>query len=205
MKYDDEDYNPYASFEGGCSVHGEDYMRECTICGIEFCAICFPNSELCSDCAAQNDDLDDEEDLTTSDGDKEEMRIVNELAPDDPEIEKETAAALSSFGEVDDDESAPPEAIFIAASVTRVEKLKIATSKSAQKTKKADSKAKKHPSKPKKTIKKAVKPAKSAVKTSKAAKSGKSASKKIAPPQKTVKKAAKPVAKSKKTAGKKKK
>ena len=60
MNYDDEEYDPYAGFNGGCPVHGEDYMRECTVCGAEFCTACFPNSDVCGECADQGVDLDDE-------------------------------------------------------------------------------------------------------------------------------------------------
>jgi len=46
----------------GCPVHGDEYMRECTMCGAEFCRICYPKSAVCPDCAEQANEDDDEED-----------------------------------------------------------------------------------------------------------------------------------------------
>jgi hypothetical protein len=43
----------------GCMVHGDEYMRECRMCGVEFCAKCAPGT-VCPDCAEnQDDDLDE--------------------------------------------------------------------------------------------------------------------------------------------------
>jgi hypothetical protein len=45
----------------GCDLHGDDRMRECSMCGIEFCALCFPNSVMCPGCASETveDELED--------------------------------------------------------------------------------------------------------------------------------------------------
>lgn len=150
MNYDDEEYDPYAGFNDGCPIHGEDYMRECTVCGAEFCTACFPNSSVCEECA-EGADLDDEEEF--GDGDADEMKIVEELAPDDPELDKETEAALLSFGELDD-EAAPSDDVL-----QKAEKQKDAVAKAAAKAAKP---ARKPASKPaaQSTGKKVVAPAK---------------------------------------------
>ena len=137
MNYDDEEYDPYAGFGGeGCPVHGEDYMRECSVCGEEFCAQCFPGSDVCEECAAQGRDLDDDEDGFGGE-ESEEMKIVAELAPDDPELDKETEEALKSFGDLDD-ESAPSDDVFQEAekrteAVAKAAKKAAAAKKSAAK------------------------------------------------------------------------
>jgi len=52
MNMDEEEYDAYA-YGSGCAVHGEDFLCECTLCGIEYCSACFRHSTLCADCAAQ--------------------------------------------------------------------------------------------------------------------------------------------------------
>lgn len=151
MHYDDEEYDPYAGFNDGCPIHGEDYMRECTVCGAEFCTLCFPNSGVCEECAEQGADLDDEEEF--GDGDADEMKIVEELAPDDPELDKETEAALLSFGDFED-ESAPTDDVL-----QKAEQQKDAVAKAAAKAAKTAKKpAAKSAAKP--TGKKAAAPSK---------------------------------------------
>ncbi|MDR0994594.1 MAG: hypothetical protein LBN38_08570 [Verrucomicrobiota bacterium] len=83
MNYDDEEYSPYAGFGSGCDIHGDNYMRECTMCGIEFCAVCFPNSSLCADCSAQGDDFDEEEEELTTEEERE-LRLLDEFNDDAP-------------------------------------------------------------------------------------------------------------------------
>ena len=144
MNYDDEEYDPYAGFGGGgCSVHGEDYMRECSVCGMEFCTICFPNSNVCEECADQGRDLDED---AFDDGDAEELKIVAELAPDDPELDKETEAALNSFGEPDDEtDSAPSDDILQAAEKSQEAVAREAAKAKAAAKPKAQSKPKAKP------------------------------------------------------------
>lgn len=71
MRMEDEEFSPYGGFGSGCEVHGEDYLRECTMCGIEFCSACFPNSTLCPDCAAQGEIDGDLEEENPTDEEKE--------------------------------------------------------------------------------------------------------------------------------------
>ena len=161
MNYDDEEYDPYAGFGGGCPVHGEDYMRECTVCGAEFCSACFPNSDVCEECAEEAGELDDEERFRDADAD--ELKIVEELAPDDPELDQETEAALKSFGDLEDGESgdgdAPSDDVIQAAEKQAAKAVKpakkaaakpAAKAKAAKKPAAAKPKAKKAPAKPKK-------------------------------------------------------
>ena len=161
MNYDDEEYDPYAGFGGGCPVHGEDYMHECTVCGAEFCSACFPNSDVCEECAEEAGELDDEERFRDADAD--ELKIVAELAPDDPELDQETEAALRSFGDLEDGDSAdsgapPSDDVFQAAekqAAKAVKPAKKAAAKpaakpAAKKPAAAKPKAKKAPAKPKK-------------------------------------------------------
>ena len=82
MNMEEEEFSTYGAFSSGCDIHGEDFLRECTMCGIEFCAACFPNSALCSDCAAQGDlDLEDE---PPSEEDKE-LLLLGDLPDDEVE------------------------------------------------------------------------------------------------------------------------
>ena len=90
MNYDDEDYSPYGGgFGSGCDVHGEDYLRECTMCGTEFCSVCFPNSSLCSDCSAQAEF--EEEDDENADDEVKDLHILDEFNDDEPELGDEDA------------------------------------------------------------------------------------------------------------------
>ncbi len=41
---------------GPCDVHGQQGLAVCALCGAEFCAMCFPGSELCPHCAAEAED-----------------------------------------------------------------------------------------------------------------------------------------------------
>ena len=55
MNMDDEEYSPFGGYGGGCDLHGEDFLRECTMCGIEFCSACFPRGgrpflNICANC-----------------------------------------------------------------------------------------------------------------------------------------------------------
>ena len=75
MNMEDEEFSPYGGFGSGCEIHGEDYLRECTMCGVEFCSACFPNSALCSDCAAQGDLDGDLEEESGSDEEKDLLLI----------------------------------------------------------------------------------------------------------------------------------
>ena len=82
--------------EQGCPVHGEDAMRECSMCGGEFCRECYPTS-ICPECAEQQ--VEDEEQSP----DFEDVQNLDELIGEDEEIEK---LLLES-----DEEEAPPGAL----------------------------------------------------------------------------------------------
>ena len=45
----------------GCAVHGDEHMKECSMCGAEFCRICVPRSAVCPDCVEQTDDEDEKD------------------------------------------------------------------------------------------------------------------------------------------------
>ncbi len=89
-----------------CEIHGDDYQRECNICGRHFCQRCVPRSLVCDNRADEEDpddlDLDEEfselseyEDLLDNDDDDEIDRLIEEsnlLPPediDDEDLEEE--------------------------------------------------------------------------------------------------------------------
>jgi hypothetical protein len=90
MSMEEEEFTPYGAFSSGCDIHGEDFLRECTMCGIEFCSACFPQSRLCSDCAAQGDIGDDAEEPTEEEKD---LKLLEGFNDDehDPETEEKEA------------------------------------------------------------------------------------------------------------------
>ncbi len=73
-----DDSEPMFSLGGGCMVHGDEFMTECSICGAEFCARCFPGVRLCSDCAMTQPDDDDPDAAPAEPG----------AADDDEDVEK---------------------------------------------------------------------------------------------------------------------
>lgn len=91
MSMEDEEYSPYGAYSTGCDIHGENFLRECTMCGIEFCAACVPNSALCSDCAAQAELLDDDEIEPTEE--EKELTLLEGFNDDEPPPETETPPA----------------------------------------------------------------------------------------------------------------
>ena len=80
MNMDEEEYDAYA-YGSGCGLHGEEFLCECTMCGIEYCSACFRHSTLCADCAAQAA-FDDEEAAPTDD-DKD-ILLASEFNDDEP-------------------------------------------------------------------------------------------------------------------------
>ena len=78
----DEETGLY-SMGQGCPVHGDDHMKECSMCGAEFCRICVPRSAVCPDCADSNDDESDEESPDFDD-----VRNLDELLEDDEEVDE---------------------------------------------------------------------------------------------------------------------
>ncbi|MBU1695242.1 MAG: hypothetical protein KJ726_04430 [Verrucomicrobia bacterium] len=69
--------------EPGCAVHGDEKMRECSMCGAEYCRACHPRSTVCPDCAEPSDE--DEE----ADPDFEDVKDVGEVLEDDEEEEQQ--------------------------------------------------------------------------------------------------------------------
>ena len=102
-------------YEGidSCPVHGDEYIRECNICGQHFCTRCFPRSLVGEDCHEEemHDDLDDDsefselseyEDLLEGDDDEID-RLIEEsdlLPPEDIDDDEED----DEIEEIDEDE-----------------------------------------------------------------------------------------------------
>ena len=78
----DEETGVYGMGQG-CAVHGDEYMKECSMCGAEFCRICFPRSAVCPDCSDQETDEEDEESPDFDD-----VKNLDEVLGDDEEAEK---------------------------------------------------------------------------------------------------------------------
>jgi hypothetical protein len=69
----------------GCPVHGDEYLKECNMCGAEFCRICFPRTAVCPDCA----DQEGEEELDGEDApDFDDVSDLDKYLDDDEEAEK---------------------------------------------------------------------------------------------------------------------
>ena len=69
----------------GCPTHGDEHMKECTVCGAEFCTRCFSNSVICPDCAEEAN----EDELSEFGGrDNNEMDDLERLVGEDEEVEK---------------------------------------------------------------------------------------------------------------------
>lgn len=67
----------------GCPTHGDEHMKECTMCGTEFCRICLPKSTVCPDCSEQDEDEDEEK------SDFDDTKNLGDAAEDEGEPEKE--------------------------------------------------------------------------------------------------------------------
>ena len=87
-----DEENLYELYQG-CPLHGEEFMRECSVCGGEYCGKCFPASGVCPNCSAEvdDDDLDEDpdfsdvDDLDTLIGDDEEAdEVIRESEEDYP-------------------------------------------------------------------------------------------------------------------------
>ena len=82
MNMEEEEFSPFGGYSSGCELHGEDFLRECTMCGIEFCSACFPRSRLCPDCANQAE-FDDEEEEPTEE--EKQILLLGDFNDDEPE------------------------------------------------------------------------------------------------------------------------
>ncbi len=71
----------------GCPTHGDEHMKECSMCGAEFCRICFPKSSVCPDCADTEDEEDDED--AEADPDFDDVKKLDDVLDDDLEEEEE--------------------------------------------------------------------------------------------------------------------
>ena len=81
--------------EQGCPVHGDEHMKECSMCGTEFCRVCFPKTTVCPECADQAEDDEAEESPDFDD-----VSNLDEVLEDDEEDEKD---------EKKEEEEVPPE------------------------------------------------------------------------------------------------
>jgi hypothetical protein len=61
MSFDDDDMSSFNFLGNGCELHGDAKMLECTICGAEYCGICFPNPKMCESCASIAEDIEGED------------------------------------------------------------------------------------------------------------------------------------------------
>ena len=75
----DEETNVFG-MTPGCPIHGDEKMRECSMCGAEFCRRCFPRSTVCPDCAEPAGE-DDEE----ADPDFEDVKDLDDVLDDEDE------------------------------------------------------------------------------------------------------------------------
>ena len=66
--------------EPGCALHGDEKMRECSMCGAEYCTACHPRSAVCPDCSQSSDEDDDE------DPDFEDVNNLGNVLKDDDDL-----------------------------------------------------------------------------------------------------------------------
>jgi len=133
----------------GCLIHGDDYMRECSACGAEYCARCHASGTLCPDCAldgVEEPEGDDAEDLKgvadEADDDVDQLIAESKKLPPDLVAEPDDAAPPEEA----DQTSTPPKP---ARPAVRVKPGKTAPTKKTP-AKKTAAKSKR-PSTPKKT------------------------------------------------------
>ena len=69
------------------TARGDEHMKECSMCGAEFCKICFPKSSVCPDCADTAEDEDDED--AEADPDFDDVKKLDDVLEDDEEEEEE--------------------------------------------------------------------------------------------------------------------
>jgi hypothetical protein len=98
MSMEDED-NILFGLGSGCMIHGEEFIRECRVCGTEYCAQCYPGQSVCSNCVGHEEEADslDDEYADELDEDSEVEEILNEADEipmedlEDEEMEEEEA------------------------------------------------------------------------------------------------------------------
>lgn len=87
----DEETSVYGMGQG-CPTHGDEHMKECTMCGAEFCKICHPKSSVCPDCSESDEDEDEDDIEETGDADE-------ALEEDEEEEVEEEGERLSGYDE----------------------------------------------------------------------------------------------------------
>jgi hypothetical protein len=80
----------------GCAVHGDEHMKECSMCGTEFCRICVPRSSVCPDCV---EPIDDEDEKDNSDFD--DVARVEEAVENEEKEDESTEDVVEEDGEKD--------------------------------------------------------------------------------------------------------
>ncbi len=68
----------------GCPVHGDEDIRECSMCGVEFCGLCQQRAAVCENCAEQAE----EEEEPESEPDFEDVANLEAVTGSDEEIER---------------------------------------------------------------------------------------------------------------------
>ena len=86
----DEETSVYGTGQG-CPTHGDEHMKECTMCGAEFCKICHPKSSVCPDCSESDEDEDADSELDE----------VDEAEEEDDEEEESEEEGERLSGDVD--------------------------------------------------------------------------------------------------------
>ncbi len=103
MDFEEED-EIFVGFGGGCPIHGDEAIVECSVCGAEFCSRCRPGAELCEDCAERPEDelLEEEEKVSDEieEDDEEAERLLKEadlLPIEELEVEESEQSAEASW------------------------------------------------------------------------------------------------------------
>ena len=88
-----DEENIFGLFQG-CPIHGEEFMRECTVCSAEFCGQCFPGVSICPNCSAEVD-----EDELDSDPDFSDVDDLDILIGNDEEVEDILRQSEEEYGD----------------------------------------------------------------------------------------------------------
>jgi hypothetical protein len=80
----------------GCAVHGDEHMKECSMCGAEFCRICVPRSTVCPDCVEPTDDEDEKDN-----SDFDDVSRVEDVVEDEEKEDESTEDVVEEDPEKD--------------------------------------------------------------------------------------------------------
>jgi hypothetical protein len=69
----------------GCPLHGDEFLRECSMCGTEFCTKCYSPVSVCPNCSMEVGEADDDEE---EEPDFEDVKDLDALLGKDEEVEK---------------------------------------------------------------------------------------------------------------------